>query len=958
MPAIYLFSKRTLLGGDDLQVPALLTIMTRLVQGLILVAPQWYYLLQEASEQWKLLNPNSSSNSSSSHVSTTFHKLVDFIFLDPNQQNDCPASHYYPLLVTIELMGVGIWLIASIILEIRLFHWSCQGTPTLPDREPRIQKVQTLLHWKLLVLTPLWAMLAILHVTTFMFWRPFRDCRYSLYDDTTDNDDDNAVTMDIWLGSNTWWLANVLLGLSQTTEVVLAAAFVLRLWQVDRMRAVADHPHELTEALWEDRCNFMCRCLSMSTCFLLGGQELGGGSSAGGSGNVYQPLSQALADYLETRGTLDVVPTDLVTGLLVLQRVQRQRILQARVQVVRSSQSQLQLMQRGDESSSSNSTRGVQSSTATPRRVLEVESSAMNDGNGANIITPIVLSSSAATASVRGLKRRASSQTLAGPTAPTPSHTPPPSGNTSTILPETTRLVPTDVISPSTRPIYRRLEHPSISPLQPPSSPPTSAIYQSHSRVVLNPHNPTDCFRLEEGARMAKFSLSIYTWMLYVFVHPISGIPRLMCQSCRLCCPNCPPRRSRSRSTDETSSTSAGSQSSLLQEGRSSHYGETVGDNLCQWHKKSLLLVAGIPEADLVYAQFRNGLSLVPYCIMLDHQSQSLIVAVRGSLSLDDLVTDVNLDPEPVQGLAQEHGFDADDQQYCHAGIVACARNVYTDLQKHGLLEEVLREKHPDYHLRLVGHSLGAGVATLLGYMLKAQFPSLKVFNFSPPGCAMTWDLATQCEAWATTFVLDSDIVPRLSVMTLERLRDEVLDLLGRLKVPKHKVVQSFWTGQSNQACFWGGGTLVEGDLQELNRLIGDWLFEEESGSYMEPEQPPAFQQTPYFQQLQEFWRIQEERKQTRGAARSLLLYPPGRMIHLIKTGEEGGCGHLPKKIVTCCTTNSGFQYTPVYIANDDLDEIVVGPTMATDHFIDRMADQLSQLASDYTATNNLASDG
>ena len=51
---------------------------------------------------------------------------------------------------------------------------------------------------------------------------------------------------------------------------------------------------------------------------------------------------------------------------------------------------------------------------------------------------------------------------------------------------------------------------------------------------------------------------------------------------------------------------------------------------------------------------------------------------------------------------------------------------------------------------------------------------------------------------------------------------------------------------------------------------------------------------------------------------------------------------------LSCCTSNSGFRYTPVYIANDDLDEIIVSPTMGTDHFVDRMHDELNGLAKEY----------
>jgi sn1-specific diacylglycerol lipase len=39
-----------------------------------------------------------------------------------------------------------------------------------------------------------------------------------------------------------------------------------------------------------------------------------------------------------------------------------------------------------------------------------------------------------------------------------------------------------------------------------------------------------------------------------------------------------------------------------------------------------------------------------------------------------------------------------------------------------------------------------------------------------------------------TTFVLDSDIVPRMSLHSVEALRCEVLQAIARIKVPKHKL--------------------------------------------------------------------------------------------------------------------------------------------------------------------------
>jgi hypothetical protein len=928
--------------------------------------------------------------------------------------------------------------------------------------------MESLLETKLLIFTVVLGLIVGIYAAATFVYQSYLTCRGQAEggndddDDGDDDDDDGSSSSSsssrFWIGSKSWWMASSLLVVSQLAEIAVAVVFWVRLAKNHRHHhhrhhamsssqgmphhSHEEHHHALTEELWADRCHWLCQCLSMSTCCLFGGQELlfhdhasssSSTSAASGGANIYEHVARALADYLETRGTLDVVPTDLVTGLLVLQRLQRQRILQARLQVVRSSQSQLGLqsisisqsisMQRGSRttttSSSLSSSSEEDDSMVRPVMATASPVSAPLPVNHHHRMPSSISSDIPTKHSPMTLRSRASSNDLRTTTSAfaMPNQTPPvvvarsasssssSSTGTSSLLsstnrngtasppaslldlPETTRLVDSlmtsghtqqpsasDVSPPiHSQSIYRRCQitttttassaTPTTTNQQQQQSPPLR-YYQPEPRAVLNPHNPVDCLRLQEGAQMAKYALAIYTWMLYVFVHPVTGLPRLLCRSCRLCCHHQdrhrrrrPPRRNSEDSLlQDTSSTSTTSTTT-------STSNTTMGDNLCEWHKHSLLVVAGLPEADLVYAQFHNRLSLVPYCILLDHASQSVILSIRGSLSLEDLVTDVHIDPVSVDAVGQEFGFDADGQ-YCHAGVVACAHNVYNDLQRHGLLDQLLlvsspqhqqhqhhqQQEYPNYHLRLVGHSLGAATCTLLGYMLQPRFPSLQVYNFSPPGCTMTWELATRCEAWTTTFVLDADIVPRLSVLALEELRDETLQLFGRLKVPKHQVVQSFWNGNSRRGCLYGTTTTTANDddnnnsnhahaaqdLEDLNQVIGDLLDE-------------TPQDTLYQRQLQEFLQVQEQRKQSRGNTRRLRLYPPGRMIHLLKTGEEGGCGPVLRKAVTCCTSNAGFRYTPVYIANDDLDEIVVSPTMGTDHFVDRMVDELSGLAQEYS---------
>jgi len=91
---------------------------------------------------------------------------------------------------------------------------------------------------------------------------------------------------------------------------------------------------------------------------------------------------------------------------------------------------------------------------------------------------------------------------------------------------------------------------------------------------------------------------------------------------------------------------------------------------------------------------------------------------------------------------------------------------------RHKILDKLLlgeNSEYSDYTLRIVGHSLGAGIGVILSLMLRNTFPRLRCICYSPPGGLLTWELATACSDFVNSFVLDSDIVPRLSLNNMER---------------------------------------------------------------------------------------------------------------------------------------------------------------------------------------------
>ena len=812
MPAIHLFERRTILGGDDLQFGAFVTAILRMLQLTLLLGPILAHMAHECRKNggfWA------------------------FLFYDPSVDADCRDSHYFSLLLVIYALSSCLYGFASLVLEWRITRWAGVGTPT--DTRIRSPKVSYLLEVKLAPFSLILFIVWMTGVSALCFAPHYYRCRdlEDLWAMEKEGKEINSAQEED-LGSTSissrirlWWIAVFFLLLTQASEIFVAWLFVLHLCSKPKDDRFLPQPgsnllessypnHELVEQMWADRCAAACQCLGVASCFAFGGRELLGQAEFG-------DVARALADYLETGGVLDVVPSDIAMGFLLLQRIQLERSLRTR------------------------------------RRILvDVEMSA--------------------------------------------------EGHRISCDYEDDVLVPT---------LSRKDE--LLIPLEENLGDASSFSSGNGASVrsVLLQSSTEDMMALGEGARYADYALAIYTWVLYLYVHPFSGVPRLASVAGFACCASTLKRLFHGND--------------FVPEN-----GRIEGDNICQSHKAALLLTAGLENADLVYAQLRSGFSENPYCILLDHDWKSVVVSIRGTFSLEDCVTDVLIEPEPLDQLGEEFGFDGSGQ-FCHGGVLLCARNIYRDLQRHRLLDELLlgdQARYPGYTLRFVGHSLGASTCTILSYMLHSKFPALRCINYSPPGWSLTWELAKGCEDWCTTYVLDSDIVPRLSQRSMEVMRDEILELIGRVKVPKIEVVNRFVRGVGRAGSTYLCTDPPATDPTALNS-IEDILYA--------PEEVPD---SEYRRQLGRFKQIQAQRRRSRGASRSLKLYPPGKVIHLVKISENSTCCHGMTKCLTCFTSNAGFVYTPVRINNDELNEIVVNPHMGTDHFPNRMSSVIRSVAS------------
>jgi sn1-specific diacylglycerol lipase len=148
---------------------------------------------------------------------------------------------------------------------------------------------------------------------------------------------------------------------------------------------------------------------------------------------------------------------------------------------------------------------------------------------------------------------------------------------------------------------------------------------------------------------------------------------------------------------------------------------------------KYRLTSIGLEHARLCYSNFTNDIIATPYSIVIDDKMKTIVITVRGTRSLEDLVVDLQFTPESLEKVGRICGFDGAGH-WCHKGFLARSNWIYNDIKRTKVLNTLYLETSPynPYPLVLCGHSLGAGCASILSLMLRPAFPSLHCFTYEP----------------------------------------------------------------------------------------------------------------------------------------------------------------------------------------------------------------------------------
>ncbi|XP_033330758.1 diacylglycerol lipase-beta [Megalopta genalis] len=263
--------------------------------------------------------------------------------------------------------------------------------------------------------------------------------------------------------------------------------------------------------------------------------------------------------------------------------------------------------------------------------------------------------------------------------------------------------------------------------------------------------NTPSWMSLESAYHYIKLSTACYGWLYVLYKHTCTGcfrvLQNLTCCSCF--------RRKRTA---------------------------IIGDNCCYCYLAGLKYLSDLPVDDILYASFKNHLCEIPFCVVVDHKTNNIVIVIRGSLSVRDILTDIDAGSEFFECEGLPPGSMA------HRGMIIGAKVILKQLKEHKILERAFNT-HPNYDLMVTGHSLGAGIGILLAFLLRSQYPNVKVYAFATPAGLLSREVARISEEFVFTIGVGDDFVMRLSVDSIENLRTSLVMTLQACRLPKYRVV-------------------------------------------------------------------------------------------------------------------------------------------------------------------------
>ncbi|NXI68254.1 DGLB lipase, partial [Anseranas semipalmata] len=381
---------------------------------------------------------------------------------------------------------------------------------------------------------------------------------------------------------------------------------------------------------------------------------------------------------------------------------------------------------------------------------------------------------------------------------------------------------------------------------------------------------------LENAAHYMLFAAAAYGWPYYIYTNPFTALCKLNGDCCG------------SRPTDS----------------------DITGSDRHNFHFGSILKITGLQYRDFIHISFHNKIYEIPFFVALDHKKEAIVVAVRGTLSFEDILTDLSADCED---LTLE---DVLENGFVHKGITQAANYIYQKLINDGILNQAFTIA-PEYKLIIVGHSLGGGTASILAILLRNSFPTLKCYAFSPPGGLLSKTLADYTKHFIVSVILGKDLVARLSMPNMEDLKRRIVRIVANCNRPKYQILlRGCW-----YEVFGGDPDNFPTELDGRNQdALTQPLLAEES---------LMVHRSPSYNALDGESHLNSPPQYTH-------LYLPGKIIHIV---EESSSRRL---------CSSDIKYTASWSNETVFSSILISPKMITDHMPDVVLNALNSLSQEH----------
>lgn len=321
------------------------------------------------------------------------------------------------------------------------------------------------------------------------------------------------------------------------------------------------------------------------------------------------------------------------------------------------------------------------------------------------------------------------------------------------------------------------------------------------------------------------------------------------------------------------------------------------------------VLVLGIEEEDILVSHWEANIFQPVHFVAYDKESNAIIVAVRGTTSLADCITDISAVPTLIPLADTQKGYTPDDY-FVHGGMYESAKYVLRSIEDEGILSHLVDPDSSRITCKLIvlGHSLGAGVSLILSTLIWSAYPQLRnrmfCLAYSPPGGVLSEATLEYCASFTCGCFCGQDMIPRLAQHTFDRFREELFDVLAASSHPKAFLFLN---------CY------------RTTRLAIPFHPGTSSGlpAGISPE-AVAFREKLRCSSMN----LSSEPQK---------LYPCKRLIHLKKMVER-------KVPTNWCFTRTESIYVPVMKGPQDVQAIIASPTMFFDHFPDFLMDVLKDV--------------